>query len=80
MSCRAAGPTVRQVFLNLSFYGVSAGQAGVLAIVMTAGAIRVAVSFALACGKCEGDLDLRARCRSLSTTFRYPAISLVTAW
>ena len=49
-------------------------------MVMTAGAIRVAVSFALACGKCDGDLDFRARCRSLSTTFRYPAISLVTAW
>ena len=49
-------------------------------MVMTAGAIRVAVSFALACAKCEGDLDFRARCLPLSTTFRYPAISLVTAW
>src|SRR5439155_24013207 len=56
-----------------------AGQAGVLAMAVMGGALRVTVSFALACGKCEGDLDLRARCRSRSTVFRYPAISLVTA-
>ena len=49
--------------------GICAGQAGVLAMVMTAGAIRVTVSFAVACGKDDGDLDLRARCRSRSTTF-----------
>src|SRR5947207_11739547 len=59
---------------------VFAGQAGVLAMVMTAGAIRVMVSFGVACGKDEGDLDLRARCRSRSTTFRKPEISLVTVW
>jgi hypothetical protein len=62
------------------FWGVSAVQAGVLAMVTTAGAMRVAVSFAFACGNEEGDLDFRARCRSRSTAFRYPAISLVTAW
>ena len=61
-------------------FGVSAVQAGVLAMVTTAGAMRVAVSFAFACGNEEGDLDFRARCRSRSTAFRYPAISLVTAW
>ena len=60
--------------------GVVAGQARVLAMVMTAGAMRVTVSFAPACAKDEGDLDLRARCRSRSTAFRYSAISLVTAW
>jgi len=49
-------------------------------MVMTVGAIRVTVSFAAACGKCEGDLDFRAQCRSRSTVFRYPVISLVTAW
>ena len=49
-------------------------------MVTTAGAMRVAVSFAFACGNEEGDLDFRARCRSRSTTLRYPAISLVTAW
>ena len=61
-------------------YGISAGQAGVLAMVMMAGAMRVAVSFAVACAKDDGDLDLRARCRSRPTTFRYFPISLVTAW
>ena len=61
-------------------YGVIAGQAGVLAMVMTAGAMRVAVSFAVACAKEDGDLDLRGRCRSRSTMFRYRPISLVTAW
>jgi hypothetical protein len=60
--------------------GVSAGQAGVLAMVMMAGAMRVTVPAPLACGKGEGDLDLRARCRSRSTTLRYLAIWLVTAW
>ena len=49
-------------------------------MVMMAGAMRVAVSFAVACGKAEGDLDLRARCRLRSTMFRHFAISLVTAW
>ena len=49
----------------------SAGQAGVLAMVMTAGAMRVMVSAGPACAKDEGDLDLRARCRSRSTVFLY---------
>ena len=49
-------------------------------MVMMAGAMRVAVSFAVACAKDDGDLDLRARCRSRSTVFRYFPISLVTAW
>ena len=43
-------------------------------MVMTAGAMRVAVSAGPACAKDEGDLDLRARCRSRSTTFLYRAI------
>jgi len=41
---------------------------------------QIAVSFAVACAKDDGDLDLRARCRSRPTTFRYFPISLVTAW
>ncbi len=45
-------------------------------MVMMAGAMRVAVSFAVACAKDDGDLDLRARCRSRPTTFRYFPISL----
>ena len=49
-------------------------------MVMTAGAIRVAASFAVACAKEDGDLDLRARCRSRSMTLRYFPIWLVTAW
>ena len=81
VSCRAAGSTVRRGPRSLGrVCGVSAGQAGVLAMVMMAGAMRVTVSFAPACAKDEGDLDLRARCRSRSTTFRHFAISLVTAW
>jgi hypothetical protein len=35
-------------------------------MVMTAGAVRVAVSFMLACGKGEGDSDLRVICLELS--------------
>src|SRR6266704_2448771 len=47
VSCRAAGSTVRRdPFLGTS-YGVLAGQAGLLAMVMIAGAMRVAVSFAV---------------------------------
>ena len=49
-------------------------------MVMTAVAMRVTVSSAVACAKDDGDLDLRGRCRPRSTTLRYPAISLVTAW
>jgi hypothetical protein len=47
-------------------------------MVTTAGAMRVAVSFTLACGNEEGDLDFRARCRSRSTAsrWRYPRRSL----
>jgi hypothetical protein len=61
--------------------GVAAcrGQAGVLAMVMTAGAMRVAVSFAVAWPKLLGDFDLRARWRFRSTMVRHLAISLVRA-
>src|SRR6266702_3123227 len=81
-ACRAgaAGSTVRRGSCSGGFAVLLLGQAGVLAMVMMAGAMRVAVSFAPACAKDEGDLDLRARCRSRSTVFRYSAISLVTAW
>ena len=81
-ACRAgaAGSTVRRGPLSDVFYGAFAGQAGMLAMVTTAGAMRVAVSFAVACAKQDGDLDLRARCRSRSTMFRYRPIPLVTAW
>ncbi len=58
---------------------VCAAQAGVLAMVMTAGAMRVTVPAGPACAKDEGDLDLRARCRSRSRVFLYCPISLVTA-
>src|ERR1017187_4359311 len=58
---------------------VSAGQAGVLAMVMTAGAMRVILSFGPECGKVLGDFDLRSRCRFRSVTTRYFAICLVTA-
>lgn len=54
-------------------------MAGLLAMVMTAGAVRVTVSFGLACSKVLGDLDLRARCRFRSTTARNLAILLVSA-
>ncbi len=46
-------------------------------MVMMAGAVRVAVSFAVAWPKLLGDFDLRARCRFRSTTVRYFAIVLV---
>ena len=49
------------------------------ASVMTAGAIRVTVSFSPACGNVLGDLDLRARCRFRSQAFRNLPISLVSA-
>jgi hypothetical protein len=49
-------------------------------MVMMAGAIRVTVSAGPACGKDEGDLDFRSRCRPLSTMVRQRPISLVTAW
>ena len=71
---RPGGVLVQGVF------GVLAGQAGLLAMVMTAGAIRVTVSTGPACAKDEGDLDVRERCRSRSTTFLCRPISLVTAW
>ena len=47
---------------------------------MTAGAMRVIVSFGPACAKEEGDLDARARYRSRPAAFLYLPISLVTAW
>lgn len=49
-------------------------------MVMMAGAMRVAVSFTVACAKLPGDLDLRARCRFRSAMTRYLLISLVRAW
>ena len=52
-------------------------QAGLLAMVMTAGAMRVMVSFAVAWPKLLGDFDLRARCRFRSGEFRHFPISLV---
>ena len=64
-----AGSTVRRAFFGRAG-GVFAGQAGVLAMLMTAGAMRVTVSAPLACGKDDGDFDLRARCRPRSTTLR----------
>jgi len=82
LACRAGDGRVHGP-AGFSFgqdYDISAGQAGVLAMVMMAGAMRVAVSFAVACGKDDLDLDLRARCRSRLMTFRYFPISLVTAW
>jgi hypothetical protein len=48
-------------------------------MVMTAGAVRVIVSFGPMRPKALGDLDLRARCRFRSVTVRYPAIVLVRA-
>src|SRR5215469_6440071 len=60
--------------------GVSAGRAGLLARVMTAGAVRVTVSFGLAWPNVLGDLDLRGRWRSRSVTVRCFAIWLVRAW
>src|SRR6266705_6418451 len=59
---------------------VSAVRAGLLARVMTAGAVRVTVSFGPAWLNVLGDLDLRARCRSRPVTVRYPAICLVSAF
>ena len=47
-------------------------------MVMTAWAMRVRVSFAVAWPKLLGDFDLRGRCRFRSTMFRYFAISLVS--
>src|SRR5258705_3788929 len=66
-------------FLSGRVCGVVAGQAGVLAMVMTAGAMRVAVSFAPAGPKDEGGLDLRGRCRARSTAVPYSPSLLGTA-
>ena len=82
-----AGSTGRPGF-PVAAWRVSAGrasdvpavQAGLLAMVMTAGAMRVTVSFGLAWPNVLGDLDLRARCRFRSVTVRYPAMRLVSAW
>ena len=49
-------------------------------MVMTAGAMRMTVSFAPACAKDEGDLDLRARCGlPVDGVPVFRRISLVTA-
>ena len=70
---RPGGVLVQGVF------GVLAGQAGLLAMVMTAGAIRVTGLLALRARRTR-DSDVRERCRSRSTTFLCRPISLVTAW
>ena len=59
--------------------GVYAGQAGLLAMVMTASAVRVRVSLRVAWPKLLGDFDLRGRCRFRSVTVRYFPIALVRA-
>src|SRR5260370_23811254 len=59
--------------------GILGGQAGLLAMVMTAGVIRVAVSARPARGKVLAHLALRARCRFRSMTVRYFASSLARA-
>ena len=61
------------------FRSICAGQAGVLARVMTAGAIRVAVSARPARGKVLAHLALRTRCRFRSTTVLRLPSSLVRA-
>jgi hypothetical protein len=65
--------------VTLSSFRVSC-QAGLLAMVMTAVAMRVAVSPAVAWPKLLGDFDLRARCRFRSAMVRYFALSLVRFW
>src|SRR6266478_2200886 len=80
VSCRGGRVHGLAGFRCGQVYGICAGQAGELAMVTMAGTMRVAVSFAVACAKDDWDLDLRARCRSRPTTFRYFPISLVTAW
>src|SRR5689334_4620997 len=59
--------------------GISAAGTGLLAMVMTAVAVRVAVSFGPAWPKVPGDFDFRARCRFRSVTVRNLAIWLVSA-
>lgn len=59
--------------------GFSAGQAGVLAMVMTASAVRVTVSARPARGKVLAHLALRARCRFRPMTVRCFPIALVRA-
>lgn len=59
--------------------GVLAGQAGLLARVMTAGAMRVGAPFAAALEKAPGDFETRARCRFRSVTTRNPEMALVRA-
>ena len=59
--------------------GARAGQEGLLAMVMTAGAIRVTVSLRPARAKVPGDFDVRERCRFRSMTVRYFPIALVSA-
>ena len=78
-ACRAGdgrfhGPAGGSSGLRL---GVPAGQAGLLARVMTACAVRVAVSARLACSKVLGHFALRARCRFRSMTVRSLASALV---
>ena len=80
LSCRVtAGSTGRRAGVLGRFCGVCAGQAGVFARVMTAAAVRVAMSARPARGKVLAHLALRARCRFRSMTVRYFASSLVSA-
>jgi hypothetical protein len=59
--------------------GACGGRAGLLAMVMTAPAVRVTASSGPAWLKVLGDLDLRARCRFRSVTVRNLAIWLASA-
>src|SRR5260370_13686384 len=61
------------------FCGVRAGQAGLVAKVVMASAIRLAVAVRLAWPKALGHFALRARCRFRSMTVRHFASALVWA-
>ena len=77
---RLGGPGCSGMVLRGLGLGVfRLARLGALARVMTAGAVRVTVSFGLAWPNVLGDLDLRARCRSRPVTVRYPAICLASA-
>src|SRR5271157_4453773 len=80
VSCRVtAGSTGRRAVSQVVVSGVFAGQAGLLARVMTAGAVRVPVPARPARGKVLAHLALRARCRFRSMTVQYFASSLASA-
>ena len=75
----AAGSTGRRGAGPGLVVSARAGQAGLLAMVMTAAAVRVMVSARLACGKVLAHFALRARCRFRPVTVRYFPIALVSA-